>query len=97
VKDENEVLAAHVSQGNMLNLRTSFPGFKQTREVGFILTSDGGALRAFYNRDSNGVFTPSATGSLCAMEGSRTLCIAAIHTREKLGEPRSPETGAQSR
>ena len=25
VKDENEVLAAHVSQRNMLNLRTSFP------------------------------------------------------------------------
>jgi hypothetical protein len=55
-EDEAEVIAADISDDNLLNLRIYFPLLKQTRELGLARLPDGG-IRALYNRTRKGVYS----------------------------------------
>jgi hypothetical protein len=52
-EDQAEVVAADVSEDNLLKLQIYFPALKQTRELGLTRLPDG-AIRAVYNRARKG-------------------------------------------
>ena len=54
--DTADVIAAEISDDNLLNLRVFFPKLKQTREYGLRMETDG-SVRAFYNRDQRGNYS----------------------------------------
>ena len=56
ISDENQVLAAQVSDDGLLNLEVYFPAIKQKREYGLMMLSDG-RLRAIFNRSENGEYS----------------------------------------
>jgi hypothetical protein len=55
-KDEQEISTAEISGDGVLRLRMFFPAFKQTRDNGIVMQSDG-SIRAIYSRNDKDEYT----------------------------------------
>jgi hypothetical protein len=55
-KDEQEISTAEISSDGVLRLRIFFPAFKQTRDNGIVMQSDG-SIRAIYSRNDKDEYT----------------------------------------